>query len=304
MTTTRVRAERIDTTTGVRWFLHEGCWAQITDPDPRLDDVLTRADGWTSDPRLRSRLAHEDAARLDEMLDLFQRTGLAVSGRPESAVAAVHVALIGVGPLARRVADGLVRSGVRRLTVLDPAPVTTESADEVPGRRGRALVDSLRPRHNVDLLAVNDVRRLASDGVDLALVVTGTIEPDRVLLDELVRLDLPHLVVRTHRDTAHIGPLVLPGSTACVGCHDLGRSRLDPHWPQVLVRLQSMPARPHPVMASQVAARTVLEVGWLARDLAHGGRLTGHVEVHDLTTPEVRGIGFGASADCPCGAHG
>lgn len=64
---------------------------------------------------------------------------------------------------------------------------------------------------------------------DLAVVMcTG--EPSRAALEEAVRCRVSHLLVRVEESRAHVGPLVIPGHTPCVGCHDLHRSAWDPGW--------------------------------------------------------------------------
>lgn len=64
---------------------------------------------------------------------------------------------------------------------------------------------------------------------DLAIMMcTG--EPSRTELDEAVRCRVRHLLVRVEESRAHIGPLVSPGRTPCLGCQDLHRSTWDPGW--------------------------------------------------------------------------
>lgn len=64
---------------------------------------------------------------------------------------------------------------------------------------------------------------------DLAIVMSAG-EPSRTALDEAVRCGVRHLLVRVEESRAHIGPLVSPGRTPCLGCHDLHRSTWDPGW--------------------------------------------------------------------------
>ena len=56
--------------------------------------------------------------------------------------------------------------------------------------------------------------------VDLTVVVAEGPEVDRVVTDHLLRLDQPHLLVRSLGDAAWVGPLVLPGRTPCLRCTD------------------------------------------------------------------------------------
>lgn len=70
-----------------------------------------------------------------------------------------------------------------------------------------------------------------TDDLDSDLVVlmcTG--EPSRATVEEAVRCRVRHLLVRVEESRAHIGPLVTPGLTPCLGCHDLHRTGWDPGW--------------------------------------------------------------------------
>ncbi|MEL4357590.1 MULTISPECIES: hypothetical protein [unclassified Luteococcus] len=298
----RVRGERVLTGDGVRYWLDETCWAELPAVDRELDQRLAHADGWTTTGRLHRGLAPTQQQRLDSVLTLFTTHGLAVAGAGTSPVQGLRVALVGSGSLARAVARTLLRAGIRRLDCLDgarPDPVVWPKNSQATG--AEALVHSLRPRQSVVLRTVGQVSELAEAGTDLVVVAAARAEPDRWLLEELVRHDLTHLVVGCHRDVGRVGPLVMPGRSPCMQCLDLSRRQADPAWPQVLAQLSALPARPEPTLTQTVAGRAVLEVGWLARGLGAAHRLHGRIELHDLHYPAVREVLFSTHPDCGCG---
>jgi hypothetical protein len=62
-----------------------------------------------------------------------------------------------------------------------------------------------------------------------------------VLVNELADLGIPHLLVSAFEGHGSVGPLVLPGETACLQCLDLTRRDQDPAWPIVTARLGGYP---------------------------------------------------------------
>ncbi len=72
-----------------------------------------------------------------------------------------------------------------------------------------------------------------ADRSDMALVVSDVVLP-RAELDALVRAGRPHLVVGPHRHGLEVGPLVVPGTTACLRCVDAHRAERDPRRSVVL----------------------------------------------------------------------
>ncbi|WP_193319070.1 hypothetical protein [Nonomuraea phyllanthi] len=74
------------------------------------------------------------------------------------------------------------------------------------------------------------------------LVIFAPVGPlDGVLVNEVVSLDIPHLLVSAFEGHGTVGPLVVPGKTACLHCLDLTRRDHDPGWPIVTARLGGYP---------------------------------------------------------------
>jgi hypothetical protein len=111
-----------------------------------------------------------------------------------------------------------------------------------------------------DLLTRSGVRAWreppgAAVQADLCVLV-GRQQPDRVA--ELVRLRRPHLSVLATEAIGVVGPLVRPGSTACLRCLDLARAERDPAWPLLLAQAADHDADPSgcdPILEAAVAAQ-------------------------------------------------
>ena len=85
---------------------------------------------------------------------------------------------------------------------------------------------------------------LVSAGVDdLAspdpevLVIVSYGEAARSVFEQAVQLGLDHLPVVIDEDRVRIGPLVRPGRTPCMTCHDLHRADWDPAWSAIVPQL-------------------------------------------------------------------
>ncbi len=113
-------------------------------------------------------------------------------------------------------------------------------------------------------------RLLAGAGVDLRppatggdlVVVIGDGEPRRAELDQLVRDGVPHLLVWSRGGLPRVGPLVVPGVTACLRCVDAHESESDPRRPLLLEQASAEPA---PLVRDP--ALTALAIAWTARDV-------------------------------------
>lgn len=86
------------------------------------------------------------------------------------------------------------------------------------------------------VLVDSGVTRIAADDPDL-LVITSCGEPARTVFEHPVGVGLDHLPVVIDEDRIRIGPLVRPGHTPCVSCHDLHRADWDRAWPALMHQL-------------------------------------------------------------------
>lgn len=112
----------------------------------------------------------------------------------------------------------------------------------------------------------------------LVAVAPDRVQPDRVVLDRLMRDDVPHLVLLPEADGAVVGPFVVPGRSACVGCIERARAQQEPEWARITLAAQRAAAFPGPVAtawATGLAAAQVL--AWLDGRVPDGVGTTWHL---------------------------
>jgi hypothetical protein len=84
----------------------------------------------------------------------------------------------------------------------------------------------------------------------------------REVADALARDGIAHLSAAASEAIGSVGPLVLPGRTACLRCLDLTRAERDPAWPLILAQLTGCAADPpacDTVLAAAVAAQATAQ---------------------------------------------
>ena len=157
--------------------------------------------------------------------------GAAVLARRRAAFVRVY----GAGRVGACVATLLAVSGIAWVSCQDTGAAT--AADVAPAGLGASDVGAGRAAgvaaavHRVapEVRTADDARRRP----DLA-VITG--RPDPVLLAELTRDRVPHLVADADEAIGVVGPLVVPGRSACARCVDLSKAGRDPAWPRILAQ--------------------------------------------------------------------
>ncbi|MBB5774571.1 hypothetical protein [Nonomuraea jabiensis] len=100
--------------------------------------------------------------------------------------------------------------------------------------------ESARRRPSVNAMAGGSYLGDQSDRPDL-VILTPVAPLDGVLVNELTSLGIPHLLGSAFEGHGTVGPLVIPGKTACLHCLDLTRRDRDPMWPIVTARLGGYP---------------------------------------------------------------
>ena len=218
---------------------HAGLLIDADDLHPR---ELTRAD--------RDRLA-PDLASL--ALLRGSKAVQALQAR-RSARVVVH----GAGRVGAPLAALLSTAGLGTVEVIDRQP--TRPADlavrglveqDLGRLRGDAVSDSLRSLSSVRRPAVVVLTDEGADDTAQALLADG----------------MPHLIARVDEHIGTVGPLVLPGSSACLHCVDLVRAELDPGWPALAAQLDHRGLRAgrsavacDAVLAMAVAAQAAFQV--------------------------------------------
>ena len=150
-----------------------------------------------------------------------------------------RVRLVGLGQIGAAAGALLLRSRVGRLYVVDRdrPDVGVYPRAGLAGSQAEAFRASQPGLASGHVVECNHWSKPESGPVDLTIVASSTQEPDRVVVDGLLRTDQPHLLVRPRAGGVLVGPLVVPGRTSCVRCADLTRTDLDPGWPAVLAQL-------------------------------------------------------------------
>ncbi|PHQ49728.1 hypothetical protein BLA24_25080 [Streptomyces cinnamoneus] len=301
-------------------------------PEGRADAVVERlaGAGLLDDPRgggegaaaLRGR-GGDGLARLRP--DLGSLSVLhAEPGAPMRLMAArqsMRVQVRGAGRVGATVAALLSASGVGRVDVLDggcvepwdvaPGGVRTGRSGERRDATVRQVVREAAPVPPPRARAGGGDR--GSDAVPrLALVILAPRDglaayaPDVAASEELLLSGTPHLYAGVLEATGVVGPLVLPGGTACAGCVELARAERDPAWPRMLAQWRS--GRAAGVPSCDMALATVVAGLTVARALAFldGGSTSGAGVRLELALPGPAWTPRPVEPHprCPCGAAG
>src|ERR1700683_4855396 len=115
---------------------------------------------------------------------------------------------------------------------------------------------------------------------DLAIIVGRHLMELRATL---MRDQVPHLAVSADEAIGVVGPLVIPGRTACLRCLDLTRAERDPAWPLILAQLEGREPNPcacDAPLAAAVAAQAAAQVlAFIDRAVAAGPVANGTLEL-------------------------
>lgn len=161
-----------------------------------------------------------------EVVQWLAHLGLLADGAPEQWWAESWVHVVGAGPVAATVAGRLRSEGLGRCTLSTGLSASRADLVVVAPSTGRGI-DAADP-----------------------LMATGT----------------PHLWAHVRDGRAVVGPLVVPGRSACLRCQDLHRTDSDPAWPRLAMAWEAQPTPPGLDLVGRltgiVAARQAL--AWLA----------------------------------------
>ncbi|NBE51771.1 ThiF family adenylyltransferase [Streptomyces boluensis] len=180
-----------------------------------------------------------------------------------------------------------------------------------PFRLARAARDehtSAAPTSATDTGTADAAGPYAEPGLSLVVMAPrdglAVYAPDPFLAGPFMASGTPHLYAGVIEGTGVVGPLVLPGASACAGCLDLGRAERDPTWPRMLAQWRSGRARP--VQACDLALATAVAGLAAAHALAF---LDGGIPASTGARWEASAPGLDWSAErvgphygCPCGA--
>lgn len=219
--------------------------------------------------------------------------------------AATEVEVYGAGRVGATLAGLLAAAGIGRIRLndegalrhVDLAPGGVRSRELAPGTRGaaaRRVVEAVRrPRRE----------RAAEPGRSaVVLAPTGPVIPPEWLRRVRHR---PHLAVVVRDTAAVIGPLVLPGRSACLRCLELARADRDPAWPALAAQLVSRTRQVDPceiTLAATAAGIAAMHlVRWLDQPESAVALLGGTLEL-SLDDLQLRRRSLRGHPTCGCGA--
>lgn len=174
---------------------------------------------------------------------------------------ATYVRVYGAGKVGSAMASLLAAAGIGHVACRDSAAVL--AADLAPGGLCEADIGEPRSAGAARAIARSAPEAKTDDDArrpDLA-VLAGTHGPE--LAARLLAEEVPHLTATAGEAIGVVGPLVIPGRSACLHCLDLARADRDPAWPlvfgQLMGRELSTPACDC-VLATSVAAQASAQV--------------------------------------------
>ncbi|HVL84083.1 MAG TPA: TOMM precursor leader peptide-binding protein [Pseudonocardia sp.] len=211
------------------------------------------------------------------------------------------VVVVGDGPLAVGIATGLAAAGVGRVHVEAAGAVAATDLGT-----GYLDADVGLPRATAAAAAVRRVAPTTgtrpSRNTDLVVLADALVpEPGRVA--RLLAERVAHLAVRTRDGVGVVGPLVLPGRSACLHCLDAHRGDRDPVWGLVAAQLVGRIGSADPAATAATAA-----LGTAQALTALPGPDAEPPPVLDATLELDAGRGtilrraWAPRAGCPCGA--
>lgn len=232
---------------------------------------------------------------------------------------ALRVQVRGAGRVGAAVAALLSASGVGRVEVLDsgsvepwevsPGGLPAEAVGERRAVAARRLVGRSAPGGRAPRTTRSESDEKGHEpGLSLVVVTPrdglAAYLPDPALAESWITTGTPHLYAGVLEATGFVGPLVLPGGTACAGCVQEARTDREPMWPRMLAQWRSGAAEALP--ACDLGLATAVAGLAAAHALAFlDGELPASVGARfeaSLPLLEWRAERMRPHAGCSCGA--
>jgi bacteriocin biosynthesis cyclodehydratase domain-containing protein len=234
---------------------------------------------------------------------------------------AAQVRIHGTGRVAAAISSLLTTSGVCCVTPADPAveaagspsppppataPPATAPPATAPSPPGPAPSTTARPAATPGPPSAAASSRMAPASAARPDLVVLTARHLPELQAELMRDQIPHLVVSASEAIGIVGPLVMPGRTACLRCLDLLRTDHDPAWPLILAQLAGRPPGPlscdaplAAAVAAQATSQALAFIDWAPSAVAV---TNGTLELV-LPSWQWRRRTWSPHPECSCGSH-
>lgn len=171
----------------------------------------------------------------------------------------------------------------------------------VPERFPSTLAERVRAGLCTAGVEIQDAFRcdVPDDGFDRAMTVVvlaaHLLEPQRG--GALMSRDLTHLPIVFTAGRVEIGPLVIPGTTACLACIAAHARDEDPEWPVLAAQLVG---RTPPEVSESIALEAGIVTAALLREAA-ADRLPARVSLHERSLHRSQQV-FPPHPACLCGA--
>ena len=210
---------------------------------------------------------------------------------------ATYIRIRGAGRIANAIASILVTAGVGDVS----GGVAPEPEPPRPDPKPAAQAASARtpPRPNRKTGAA------APSGQALPDLTVLVGPPDPELSAALMGDRTPHLVASASEAIGVVGPMVVPGRTACLRCLDLHRTDRDAAWPLILAQLagrQPTPLACDAPLAAAVAAQAAFQALAFADNAAAPDAVTNGTLELVLPAWQWRRRTWPPHQRCSCGA--
>ena len=140
-----------------------------------------------------------------------------------------------------------------------PIPVDVEMPPDIGFAETEALASAWRAAGIETARTTRWAQEDPDPGRPLVLIADRIVEPRRTAA--LMAADITHLPIELAGDRVAVGPLVIPGRTACLTCRHEHRADDDPHWPLVAAQLlgrERTPTDPALVIEGAILAARLL----------------------------------------------
>ncbi|MFJ9467060.1 ThiF family adenylyltransferase [Streptomyces caniferus] len=231
---------------------------------------------------------------------------------------AVRARVKGAGRVGAAIAALLSASGVGRVEVVDggtvqpwdvmPGALPAERTGERRDAAARRLVRQSSPWGRTPRPRV-PVNESGEPGLSLMVLAPrdglGAYAPDPVISEPLLTAGIPHLYAGVIEGTGVVGPLVLPGGSACARCDELRRTDAEPAWPRLLAQWRSGRGSPAVPACDAALATAVAGVAAVQALTFLDGELPPCTGVRmELASPcaTVRSVRIEPHPECGCGA--
>lgn len=234
--------------------------------------------------------SQRSARSVSERMALTHRFGVRVADRALTARADSLVVVEGGGPISDGIARLLAGAGV----------------GHVHQRHRGDPTDSGRPRPRTQAAWDADpavrVYRPAPQHIPTVVVLADEVVPDPCRAAELTLAGVVHLAVHATHGRSVVGPLVVPGRSACLNCIELHRTAADDGWGTVARALRQRPARPSAVLLHQAVGVAASEALTLIDGTGRPRSVGATVEWTDVTQP-MRRRRWAPHPACGCHLH-